>query len=138
MNKIVRFIEETKPNFCGCGLCFGTIKKNLEKLYHLDLNLLNIDSRATPLNYPVGFLESLEPIFTDLNEISYDESDNLTNARKDFFSKEALVLRCLIIYMDELLRNRDLLKSILGDSLAQDYLEKMENHSKDYGMKYNI
>ena len=138
MNKIVRFIEETKPNFCGCGLCFGTIKKNLEKLYHFDLNLLNIDSRATPLNYPVGFLESLEPIFTDLNEISYDESDNLTNARKDFFSREALVLRCLIIYMDELLRNRDLLKSILGDSLAKDYLEKMENHSKDYGMKYNI
>ena len=138
MNKIARFIEETKPNFCGCGLCFGTIKKNLEKLYHFDLNLLNIDSRATPLNYPVGFLESLEPIFTDLNEISYDESDNLTNARKDFFSREALVLRCLIIYMDELLRNRDLLKSILGDSLAQDYLEKMENHSKDYGTKYNI
>tara|TARA_Y100000746_G_scaffold75803_1_gene63755 strand:- start:2801 stop:3217 length:417 start_codon:yes stop_codon:yes gene_type:complete len=138
MNKIVRFIEETKPNFCGCGLCFGTMQKNLEELYLLDLEPLNIDSRAVPLNYPVGFLESLEPIFTDLNEISYDESDNLSNARKDFFSKEALVLRYLIIYIDELLRNRDLLKSILGDSLAKDYLEKMENHSKDYGTKYNI
>ncbi len=138
MNKIARLIEETKPYFCGCGICFGTMKKNLKKLYHLDLDQLNIDSRAVPLNYPVGFLESLEPIFTDLNEISYDESDNLTNARKDFFSKEALVLRYLIIYMDELLRNRDFLKSILGDSLAKDYLEKMENHSEDYGTKYNI
>ena len=138
MNKIARLIEETKPYFCGCGMCFGTMIKNLEELYHLDLDPLNIDSRAVPLNYPVGFLESLEPIFTDLNEISYDESDNLTNARKDFFSKEALVLRYLIIYLDELLRNRDLLKSILGDSLTKDYLEKMENHSKDYGTKYNI
>ena len=144
LNMHVYLVRNNFINWCGCGICFSVLDFYLRGLY------TGVYSKKGPFVYEFPDKkkeEIISYICKDLQKISSSDlslaesyllllpsSLAVNRSYSDlFFSSSGDFIRGIVLFLDNLLRDRKKLHEMLGRSLATSYVIRMENHSGDYG-----